>query len=248
MPSSQHNLRAYRRKRSASATPEPFGAETASLATGNRRLFVVQQHAARSLHWDFRLEVGNVLRSWAVPKGPSMDPDDKRFAALVEDHPLDYADFEGRIPDDNYGAGYVLVWDTGTYVELEDFATGFQDGKLLFELNGHKLRGRFTLIEMKGRDNVGKRRGKDWLLIKERDQWARNGSLADGSVFSGLTMETVGEPGALEAALVKRLEPHRTASAGNRLTHREAPCSPRRPTPSTATAGCSRSSTTAIVS
>ena len=202
MPSSRDNLRTYRNKRSASATPEPFGAETTSLATANRRLFVVQQHAARRMHWDFRLEVDNVLCSWAVPKGPSMDPDDKRFAAQVEDHPLDYADFEGRIPDDNYGAGHVIVWDTGTYVELEDFVTGFEDGKLLFELTGHKLRGRFTLIRLKGRENTG----KEWLLIKERDQWARADPPLEGSVLSGMTIETIAEPRALEAALTARIE------------------------------------------
>ena len=202
MPSSRDNLRTYRNKRSASATPEPFGAETTSLATGNRRLFVVQQHAARRMHWDFRLEIDNVLCSWAVPKGPSMDPDDKRFAAQVEDHPLDYADFEGRIPDGNYGAGHVIVWDTGTYIELEDFVTGFQDGKLLFELTGHKLRGRFTLIRLKGRENTG----KEWLLIKERDQWARAEPPLEGSVLSGMTIETIAEPRALEAALTARIE------------------------------------------
>ena len=202
MPSSRDNLGTYRRKRSASATPEPFGAETDSLETGIRRLFVVQQHAARRMHWDFRLEVNNVLCSWAVPKGPSMNPDDKRFAAEVEDHPLDYADFEGSIPDGNYGAGQVIVWDTGTYVELEDFATGFSDGKLLFELNGHKLRGRFTLIRLKGRENSG----KEWLLIKERDQWVREEPLADSSVLSGMTIETIAEPAAIEDAFVGRIK------------------------------------------
>ena len=202
MPSSRDNLETYRRRRSASATPEPFGAEAASHETGRRRLFVVQQHAARRMHWDFRLEVNDVLCSWAVPKGPSMNPDDKRFAAEVEDHPLDYADFEGSIPDGNYGAGHVIVWDTGTYVELEDFATGFSDGKLLFELNGHKLRGRFTLIRLKGRENSG----KEWLLIKERDQWVREEPLADSSVLSGLTIESVAEPAAIEDAFVEGIK------------------------------------------
>ena len=202
MPSSRDNLTAYRDKRSASSTPEPFGSETTPAATGERRLFVVQQHAARRLHWDFRLEVADVLCSWAVPKGPSMDPDEKRFAAQVEDHPLDYADFEGSIPDGNYGAGHVIVWDIGTYVELEDFATGFEDGKLLFELRGHKLRGRFTLIRLKGRDNTG----KEWLLIKERDQWASTTGCADGSVFSGMTIETIAAPDAVADALIARIE------------------------------------------
>ncbi|MCY4011579.1 MAG: DNA ligase D [Gammaproteobacteria bacterium] len=204
MPSSRDNLETYRRKRSASATPEPFGAETGRAAASDapRRLFVVQQHAARRMHWDFRLEVNNVLCSWAVPKGPSMDPDDKRFAAEVEDHPLDYADFEGSIPDGNYGAGSVIVWDTGTYIELEDFVTGFQDGKLLFELHGHKLRGRFTLIRLKGRETSG----KEWLLIKERDQWVREEPLADSSVLSGMTIETIAAPTAIEDGLVERIK------------------------------------------
>ena len=195
-------LTAYRQKRRASETPEPFDAARLQGATGRRRLFVVQQHAATRLHWDFRLEVDDVLRSWAVPKGPSLDPEDKRFAALVEDHPLDYADFEGRIPDGNYGAGNVIVWDQGTYLELEDFAAGFSDGKLLFELNGHKLRGRFTLVRLKGKENTG----KEWLLIKERDAWARPGAeLTDDSVFSGLTVENLDDAESIEAALVDRL-------------------------------------------
>ena len=196
------DLAAYREKRRASETPEPFDSVRLQGATGRRRLFVVQQHAATRLHWDFRLEVDDVLRSWAVPKGPSLDPEDKRFAALVEDHPLDYADFEGRIPDGNYGAGNVIVWDQGTYVELEDFAAGFTDGKLLFELSGHKLRGRFTLVRLKGKENTG----KEWLLIKERDDWARPGAeLADDSVFSGLTVENLDDAESIEAAFVERL-------------------------------------------
>ena len=194
-------LDAYRDRRRASATPEPFGGTT-DAGTSPRRLFVVQQHAATRLHWDFRLEVGNVLRSWAVPKGPSMDPQHKRFAVQVEDHPLEYADFEGRIPAGNYGAGQVLVWDQGTYVELEDFAAGFEAGKLLFALNGHKLRGRFTLIRLQGRDNTG----KEWLLIKEQDEWAGAEPLAEGSVFSGLTMATAADPDALAASLIARIK------------------------------------------
>ena len=194
-------LGTYRAKRRASVTPEPFAAVQRQGASGSRRLFVVQQHAATRLHWDFRLEVDDVLRSWAVPKGPSMDPDDKRFAALVEDHPLDYADFEGRIPEGNYGAGNVIVWDQGTYVELEDFATGFSDGKLLFDLSGHKLRGRFTLIRLKGAENTG----KEWLLIKEHDQWARTGTLEDDSVLSGLTVDNLGEAEGIQSALADEI-------------------------------------------
>ena len=194
------SLAAYRDKREASATPEPFGAPTPAARSG-RRLFVVQQHAATRLHWDFRLEASDVLKSWAVPKGPSMNPEDKRFAVQVEDHPVEYADFEGSIPDGNYGAGQVLVWDQGTYVELEPFETGFAEGKLLFELNGHKLRGRFTLIELKGRDNTG----KEWLLIKERDDWAREAPLPADSVFSGLTVEELRDVDAAAAAFAERI-------------------------------------------
>ena len=195
------DLDAYRQKRRASATPEPFGA-TPTAARSARRLFVVQQHAATRLHWDFRLEVNDVLRSWAVPKGPSMDPEEKRFAVQVEDHPVEYADFEGSIPDGNYGAGEVIVWDQGTYAELEPFETGFAEGKLLFELNGHKLRGRFTLIELKGRDNTG----KEWLLIKERDDHVRQTPLPADSVFSGLTVAELRDPDATAAAFAKRIE------------------------------------------
>ncbi len=203
MPStSGDGLGTYRAKRRASVTPEPFGAVRHHGAVGSRRLFVVQQHAATRLHWDFRLEVDNVLRSWAVPKGPSMDPQDKRFAALVEDHPLDYADFEGRIPAGNYGAGNVIVWDQGTYVELEDFRTGLADGKLLFDLYGHKLRGRFTLVKLKGKQNTG----KEWLLIKERDQWAGTGSLSDTSVLSGLTVEGLDDVAEVEATFAAEIQ------------------------------------------
>ena len=187
-------LAAYRRKRSPSATPEPFGGAPA--AVGPRRLFVVQQHVATRLHWDFRLEVENTLKSWAVPKGPSMFPRDKRFAVRVEDHPLEYADFEGSIPDGNYGAGQVIVWDQGTYSPLEDFEAGFQEGKLLFDLHGHKLRGRFTLVALKGKENTG----KEWLLIKERDEWVSDAPLPEESVFSGLSVAQVGDVHAVERA------------------------------------------------
>ena len=212
-PGATADLDAYRQKRQAAATPEPFAATTAA-ATGARRLFVVQQHAATRLHWDFRLEAGDVLKSWAVPKGPSMDPQDKRFAVQVEDHPVEYADFEGSIPDGNYGAGQVIVWDQGTYVELEPFETGFAEGKLLFQLNGHKLRGRFTLIELKGRDNTG----KEWLLIKERDDWVREASLPEDSVLSGLTVAEMREPDAVADAYAARIERLRAPKAVARLT------------------------------
>ena len=208
MPSTRDNLASYRHKRSAGSTPEPFADRVARApATGARRSFVIQQHAATRLHWDFRLEVDGVLRSWAVPKGPSTDPEDKRFAALVEDHPLDYADFEGQIPEGNYGAGYVIVWDCGDYEELTPFREGFEEGKLLFELRGHKLRGRWTLVRMKDNRGAagGKGAGKEWLLIKERDQWAGAAMPRDDSVYSGLTLEDMPDPGRLSSRLVRRL-------------------------------------------
>ena len=201
-------LARYRDKRRAGATPEPFGrAAPAPAAAGNERLFVVQCHAARAAHFDFRLEVDGVLRSWAVPKGPSANPADKRFAALVEDHPLDYADFEGRIPEGNYGAGEVIVWDRGTWDALNDVDEGFRKGKLLFELHGYKLHGRWTLVRMK---KAGKDTTKDWLMIKERDAHAvtENTFPAD-SVLSGLTVEELRDPAASERALLKDVKKHR---------------------------------------
>src|ERR1044072_1387382 len=133
-PASSAALTRYREKRHASKTAEPFGATPRNgRSTTSGGLFVVQQHRARHLHFDLRLEIDGVLRSWAVPKGPSANPADKRFAALVEDHPIEYADFEGAIAPGNYGAGYVIVWDRGTWKALNDFTEGWTDGKLLFE-------------------------------------------------------------------------------------------------------------------
>ena len=208
MPSTRDNLARYRRKRTVGATPEPFADGVARASAGSRRAFVVQQHQATRLHWDFRLEIDGVLRSWAVPRGPSPNPQDKRFAALVEDHPLDYADFEGRIPDGNYGAGYVIVWDCGHYLELSPFDAGFEQGKLLFELCGHKLRGRWTLVRMKSSRDGAKApdAGREWLLIKERDQWARDAPPADDSVYSGLTLEDMPNPRKRSARLARRMQ------------------------------------------
>ena len=146
------NLESYRAKRKADRTPEPFGA---ALPGGQR--FVVQQHAARRTHYDFRLEFDGVLKSWAVPKGPSPNPADKRLAVHVEDHPVDYVNFEGVIPPDNYGAGAVIVWDRGQWLALNDIAAGLDKGKLLFELRGHKLLGSVAL-KQDGTDALEKAR------------------------------------------------------------------------------------------
>ncbi|MGH0030504.1 MAG: DNA ligase D [Myxococcota bacterium] len=184
----KRGLGAYRAKRSADRTPEPF--DSASVRPG---LFVVQQHGARRLHYDFRLEWNGVLLSWAVPKGPSLDPAEKRLAVHVEDHPVDYADFEGVIPEGNYGAGAVILWDRGRWTPLEDPDAGLAAGKLLFDLEGYKLRGRFTLVRTGGK---AKQDGKNWLLIKKPDGHARSGDeavLPDTSVLSGLTLEELRE-------------------------------------------------------
>lgn len=190
------NLEAYRRKRSGEATPEPMGSRTAA---GSGR-FVVQKHAARRVHFDLRLELGGTLKSWAVPRGPSLDPEVKRLAVATEDHPLEYVDFEGSIPAGNYGAGAMIVWDSGRWTPLEDPAAGMESGKLLFELHGYKLRGVWTLFRTGGRRQTDD--GSQWLLMKKPDAAARpagsdaddddrdpDGGLPPHSVLSGLTVE-----------------------------------------------------------
>ena len=176
------SLSTYRAKRSPDSSPEPVG--TVSPVPG--RLFVVHKHAATRLHWDLRIEMDGVLRSWAVPKGPSYDMNDKRLAVKVEDHPLEYGDFEGLIPSGNYGAGGIIVWDRGEWVPLEDWREGLEKGKLLFELRGYKLHGKWTLVKIKKSE-------RDWLLIKERDAYVRQPGdvFPEESVLSGLTVEEV---------------------------------------------------------
>ncbi|OLC08824.1 MAG: DNA ligase D [Gemmatimonadetes bacterium 13_1_40CM_70_11] len=183
-PSPSDPLSAYRAKRSLDRTPEP-GSRAAAAAPLVGGLFVVHKHAATRLHWDLRLEMDGVLQSWAVPKGPSRDPADKRLAVHVEDHPIEYGDFEGIIPEGNYGAGAVIVWDRGAWVPIEDPHAGLAKGKLLFELKGYKLRGVWTLVKIK-------RGEKEWLLIKERDGDVKVGGDApfpEESVLSGVTVE-----------------------------------------------------------
>ena len=132
--------------------------------------FVVHEHHATRLHYDFRLEISRVLKSWAIPKGPSMNPSDKRLAVMVEDHPLEYGDFEGAIPQGHYGAGAVLIWDSGEFQTEGDPEVALTKGKLTFSLEGKKLKGTFSLVLMKGRGS-----GKDWLLIKGKDAYATEG-------------------------------------------------------------------------
>jgi len=164
---SPSSLKTYRDKRNFDATPEP---SEGGVPNEDERTFVVQKHWATRLHYDFRLELDGTMKSWAVPKGPSFDPADKRMAMPTEDHPISYNRFEGTIPPGNYGAGKVIIWDKGVWIPLEDPRKGYRDGKLKFELRGHKLRGHWTLVRMKGRGNG---RQDPWLLIKERDSEAK---------------------------------------------------------------------------
>ncbi len=172
-------LSTYRAKRAFDQTPEPGGLVPKPEPKPGG-LFIVHMHDATRLHWDLRLEMDGVLKSWAVPKGPSANPADKRLAVKVEDHPLEYGDFEGIIPEGNYGAGTVIVWDRGVWLPLEDVREGFEKGKLLFGLRGYKLRGRWTLIKLKKTE-------REWLLIKERDEYISTEAYANESVLSGLT-------------------------------------------------------------
>lgn len=191
------NLDTYRAKRKADRTPEPFGASR----LGGQR-FVVQLHAARRRHYDFRLELDGVLKSWAVPKGPSPNPMDKRLAVHVEDHPVEYASFEGLIPAGNYGAGAVIVWDRGRWITLNDPVEGLRTGKLLFELRGYKMRGKWTLVKTRRGPN-------EWLLIKERDAYADQRGTDDypaDSVLSGRTVEQLAAADDRAAPLVARLQ------------------------------------------
>ena len=178
-PEKTDALSTYRAKRTFDQTPEPGGLVPKPLPKPGG-LLIVHMHDATRLHWDLRLEMDGVLKSWAVPKGPSANPADKRLAVKVEDHPLEYGDFEGVIPEGNYGAGTVIVWDRGVWVPLEDVREGFEKGKLLFELKGYKLHGRWTLIKLKKTE-------KEWLLIKERDEYVSTESYSSESVLSGLT-------------------------------------------------------------
>lgn len=175
-------LKRYQAKRNLKASKEPK-AKLHRKSKGKLR-FVVQKHAARQLHYDFRLELDGVLKSWAVPKGPSMNPEDKRLAIQVEDHPYDYKDFEGVIPE-GYGAGVVIIWDEGTYT-AEDPRKGLKEGKLDIFLQGKKLKGGFHLVKLRGREN-------QWLLIKMDDEYATASDILkkDKSVVSGSTIKSL---------------------------------------------------------
>src|SRR5882672_822588 len=195
-------LTEYRRKRDFGRTQEPSGEVTSAPARPGRLRFVIQKHAARNLHFDLRLELEGVMKSWAVPKGPSMDPSVKRLAMQVEDHPIDYNTFEGSIPKGEYGGGTVMLWDRGTYSsdtaaspeEEEDaIREGLKRGDLKITFHGERLHGSYALIRMKfARDGSSSR--PQWLLIKHRDEFASNRDVVAEnmtSVETGRTMEEI---------------------------------------------------------
>src|SRR5580693_5308712 len=166
-------LKTYNEKRNFKVTPEPSGKAAAKRADATERIYVIQKHRATALHYDFRLEWNGVLLSWAVPKGPSLDPSVKRLAMQVEDHPIDYANFEGVIPEGEYGGGTVMVWDKGTWEpEVEDVDAALKKGDLKFTLHGKKLKGSWVLVRTRG---YGRSSDRSWLLIKHRDQFASTG-------------------------------------------------------------------------
>jgi DNA ligase D-like protein (predicted 3'-phosphoesterase) len=187
------SLSAYRKKRDFRKTAEPSGGRA---GRGKKPVFVIQKHDASRLHYDFRIQVGDVLKSWAVPKGPSTDPREKRLAVPTEDHPMEYADFEGVIPEGEYGGGTVMVWDTGTYVNLKEkngkevpMDESFKSGHITIRLDGKKLRGGYSLVR------TGKGDDTRWLLIKMKDDEAdarRNPvSTQPKSALTGRTLKQI---------------------------------------------------------
>jgi bifunctional non-homologous end joining protein LigD len=188
------SLKDYKKKRHFTKTPEP-GPEKKTTRTG--RIFVVQKHRASHLHYDFRLEADGVLKSWAIPKGPSLDPSVKRLAMQVEDHPVDYAKFEGVIPEGEYGGGTVMVWDYGTYEleNTEDVSAAIRKGELKFSLKGKKLSGSWALVRT---------RDRQWLLIKHRDYYTTDAEVTELAPASILTRRTLAEIAEDEGGDIKK--------------------------------------------
>jgi bifunctional non-homologous end joining protein LigD len=220
----------YRSKRSADRTPEPFGGSSGLQNTGKGGVFVVQQHDARRMHYDFRLEMDGVLRSWAVPKGPSQNPSEKRLAMMVEDHPLEYGDFEGVIPEGNYGAGAVIVWDRGTYTMVDPAegtpAQAVDRGKLDFRLNGYKLHGEFTLVRTNPRSATRAGERQQWLLVKKRDQYRDDADVLEThprSVLSGLTVGEMEDSSKVAAAITVTLAGLKAPRLKGALAFRDFP-------------------------
>ena len=179
-------LNEYRKKRDFKVTPEPSGAGSARKSKTRPLRYVVQKHRATALHYDFRLEWNGVMLSWAVPKGPSLDPSTKRLAVQVEDHPIDYSDFEGVIPGGEYGGGTVMIWDTGSWVpEVPDVDAALKKGELKFSLKGKKLKGSWVLVRTRG---YGKNPSKpSWLLIKHKDEYATKDDITEAQPRSAIS-------------------------------------------------------------
>jgi bifunctional non-homologous end joining protein LigD len=208
-------LEEYAKKRRFENTPEPRpSAGTSKNAAG---YFCVQRHDATRLHYDFRLSIDGVLKSWAVPKGPTLDPGVKHFAAHVEDHPVEYGDFEGNIPAGNYGAGSVMLWDRGTFELLgeESGEAQIARGDLKFRLHGEKLNGDFALVHMKGRG-----KGNEWLIIKKRDDFAVPGWDVEAHAYSALSGRTQEE---IARNLPARKTKRKTAGAADRVWESSRP-------------------------
>jgi bifunctional non-homologous end joining protein LigD len=220
-------LKEYAAKRKFDETPEPGPGKSPE---GDRLVFVVHKHAARHLHYDIRLELEGVLKSWACPKGPSLDPAVKRLAVMVEDHPIDYGAFEGVIPEGNYGAGAVIIWDRGAYrhprardrgeserLLLDGLATG--DLKIIFE--GEKLKGEFALVRTKRDD-------RSWLLLKKRDRFASSREILaeNRSVVSGATLEDLLATGKETSSRPKKIEQVRLRQTQEESTPTDAPAAP----------------------
>jgi bifunctional non-homologous end joining protein LigD len=248
----------YKRKRDFSKTPEPAGKVAAR--KGRERYFCVQKHLASHLHYDFRLEHNGVLLSWAVPKGPSLDPKTRRLAMQTEDHPFDYGDFEGVIPE-GYGAGIVMLWDKGTWTpEVDDVDAAIRKGDLKFTLNGYKLKGSWVLVRTSGR-YPGARGGsgdsaRSWLLIKHRDDWSGDLDItefAPRSVKSDGDFEDIlgqdmpavwqsnrpakgGDAGAMLAQIIERAARLKAERAGTRSARQPEAPEPKKTTRSTRTA------------
>ena len=245
-------LKKYRTMRDFGGTPEPSGGKPKKTKLP---IFVIQKHHASHLHYDFRLEMEGVLKSWAVPKGPSYDPTVKRLAMMTEDHPYDYAGFEGVIPAGNYGAGNVIIWDNGTWEFIEpgdDPVKAVQSGKLTFRLYGKKMFGEWALVKIKGRNGS---KGNEWLLLKHRDEFANDKidvtEVAPRSIISNRLVDEVSpkrqwqsnRPAARGTTLTvaEKLRAEERAKKPATTSKKRAPSRPRR-APSRAASSPSRSS------
>ena len=206
-------LKEYRKKRRFDVTPEPSGEKAAAGKPKHKLVYVIQKHRATSLHYDLRLEWNGVLLSWAVPKGPSTDPSVKRLAMQVEDHPLDYASFEGTIPEGEYGGGTVMVWDIGTWEpESPDVNAALEKGDLKFILYGKKLRGSWVLVRTRGFGSSSK---PSWLLIKHRDQYASTDDITvtkPKSVVSARLLAQIARDGGGDVAKAATGDPQKAPS------------------------------------